>query len=251
MKALFRYIHIIIILVPLFGYAQKTSTGTSQVVYQTDVLTITRLTNHTYVHTSFFQSETFGKVPCNGMIVVNHRDAVIFDTPTDDKSTAALIGWMKHKMKFNIRAVVPTHFHEDCVGGLNEFHKHKIPSYASTKTIQLAKERQSNIPTHAFEDSLTLSVGNKKVHVQFFGEGHTRDNVVGYFPGDHVLFGGCLIKELGAGKGNLADANVAAWPETVERIKNKHPETRIVVPGHGKHGDGSLLDYTIRLFEKQ
>lgn len=31
------------------------------------------------------------------------------------------------------------------------------------------------------------------------------------------MFGGCLIKELDAGKGYLGDANVADWSSTVEK----------------------------------
>jgi metallo-beta-lactamase class B len=91
-------------------------------------------------------------------------------------------------------------------------------------------------------------VGDESIIVKFFGEGHTKDNVVGYFPSEHVLFGGCLIKELDASKGYLGDATIAEWSLTVERIKKEYPNLKIVVPGHGEHGDGKLLDYTIQLF---
>ena len=70
-----------------------------------------------------------------------------------------------------------------------------------------------------------------------------------YFPEDNVLFGGCLIKSVGAGKGYLGDANTIAWPGTVHKIKLKYPKTEIVIPGHGKWGGTELLDYTIELFK--
>jgi hypothetical protein len=38
---------------------------------------------------------------------------------------------------------------------------------------------------------------------KFFGEGHTKDNVVAYFLSEKILFGGCLLKELEASKGYL------------------------------------------------
>ncbi len=45
------------------------------------------------------------------------------------------------------------------------------------------------------------------------GAGHTKDNVVVYFPKERILFGGCFIKDNKAtGMGNIADADLAAWP---------------------------------------
>lgn len=63
-----------------------------------------------------------------------------------------------------------------------------------------------------------------------------------------VLFGGCLVKEVGAEKGNVADANVQEWPLTIAGIKEQHPDIKIVIPGHGKPGGITLLDYTATLF---
>ncbi|HEU4608625.1 MAG TPA: MBL fold metallo-hydrolase, partial [Chitinophagaceae bacterium] len=146
-------------------------------------------------------------------------------------------------------AVIPTHFHNDCLGGLKAFDKHHIPSYAYFKTIALAKENNFAIPRNSFSDSLALKVGQETVIAKFFGEGHTKDNIVGYFPAEKVMFGGCLIKELGAGKGYLGDANVAAWSNTVEKVRNEFPNVKIIVPGHGAYGNKRLLDYTIRLFK--
>ncbi|GHT07754.1 hypothetical protein FACS1894139_16530 [Planctomycetales bacterium] len=95
---------------------------------------------------------------------------------------------------------------------------------------------------------MELPVGSKKIYAEFIGEGHTQDNIIGYFPTDSVMFGGCLIKEIGAGKGNLEDANAQAWSATVKKLKQKYPPTKIVVPGHGKYGGMELLDYTMTLF---
>ena len=65
-----------------------------------------------------------------------------------------------------------------------------------------------------------------------------------------MLFGGCLIKAQGAGKGNLADADVEAWPVTVKSVKERFKHAHTVVPGHGKHGGTDLLDYTITKFSE-
>ncbi|GAA4432220.1 BcII family subclass B1 metallo-beta-lactamase [Ravibacter arvi] len=235
-------------LVIILGLKAYAGGDKPEVAYRTETLVITRLAENVYEHTSFLNTRTFGKVPCNGMVITAGKEAVVFDTPADDPTSAELIAWISSDVPRIIKAVVATHFHEDCVGGLREFRKHSIPSHASFGTIKLTKAAGFPVPDKGFREALALGVGDKKVEVRFFGEGHTRDNVVGYYPDEKVLFGGCLIKELNAGKGNLADANVKAWAETVRKVKAAYPDVKVVIPGHGKTGDKSLLDYTIGLF---
>lgn len=230
--------------------AQKKNAFKPEVIYKSKGLIVTRIAPHSFEHTSFLQTDDFGNVPCNGLVVTNNKEAIIFDTPTNDESSEELIKCIREKLHCNITAIIPTHFHNDCLGGLKAFDKHQIPSYAYFKTIALAKENKYAVPQNSFNDSLVLKIGDEKVTAKFLGEGHTRDNVVGYFAADHIMFGGCLIKELDATKGYLGDANVADWSGTVEQVKKAYPDVKIIVPGHGDYGDKALLDYTIALFRK-
>ncbi|MBV7267886.1 subclass B1 metallo-beta-lactamase [Winogradskyella luteola] len=229
----------------------NTQSVDSLTVYQTENLIIKKLSNHIYQHVSFLNTDDFGKVECNGMLVVNENEGVVFDTPTDNKSSLELINFTTNDLKKKITAIIPTHFHEDCVGGIQAFEQHNIPAYASTQTIELLKENGQifSSPIKDFDGSLTLSIGNKKVYAKYFGEGHTKDNIIGYFPESNAIFGGCLIKTVGASKGYLDDANTNKWSETVQKIKLKYPGTKIVIPGHGKSGGTELFHYTIKLFE--
>lgn len=236
---------IIVMLLIAFGYISLHA----QIVYQSETLLINKISEHVYEHTSFMDVKEFGKVSCNGMVVASGNEVIILDTPADDETSRELIEWVTQSQKCKITAVVPTHYHADNLGGLNEFHRQGIPSYAYNKTIRMAKEFTLPIPQHGFDKSMDLKVGNEKVHVEFFGEGHTRDNIVGYFPSGDILFGGCLIKESGAGKGNLAESNVKAWSEAVRKIKKKYPDVKKIIVGHGKSGGIELLDYTINLFD--
>ncbi|KAA3623203.1 MAG: subclass B1 metallo-beta-lactamase, partial [Bacteroidetes bacterium] len=104
------------------------------------------------------------------------------------------------------------------------------------------------IPQNGFEESLELTVGKMKLINAYCGGGHTHDNIVCYVPDDEVLFGGCLIKAVGAGKGFLGDADVENWSKTVSKVKEQFGEAKIVIPGHGKCGGTELLDYTIEKF---
>lgn len=218
-------------------------------VYHSEDLIIIQISENAFLHTSFLQTNDFGKVPCNGMVVRNSNEVVVFDTPTNNKSAEDLINFFGEKLHCKINAVVPTHFHDDCLGGLASFHKSKIPSFGNFSTIELAKTNNVVVPKNGFNDSLKLNIGNTYAVVKYFGQGHTKDNVVGYFPNENILFGGCLIKELDATKGFLGDANVSEWSNTVEKVKQQFPNVQIVIPGHGKIGGKDLLDYTIKLFK--
>lgn len=250
MKAIVKTLFTIIFSLTIINCsAQKKVVFKPKVVYRSQSLIITQLSKNSFEHTSFLQTNDFGNVPCNGLIVKNGNETIIFDTPANDTGSKELISWIKETLQCKINAIIPTHFHNDCLGGLNTFDENEIPSYAYFRTIELAKENNFTVPGNSFSDSLILKVGREKVIVKFFGEGHTKDNVVGYFPAENVLFGGCLIKESGAGKGYLGDANVADWSGTVEKVKREYPDVKIIIPGHGKHGDKKLLDYTIQLFK--
>ena len=216
--------------------------------YESATLKIEPLTEHTYLHVSYLETESFGKVACNGMIVISDGEAIVFDTPTNDAVSEELLDWLKSN-DLDVKAVVATHFHEDCLGGLQAFHDKLIPSYATQKTIDLVKDKGVAIPTIGFSNTLKLQAGTEDIILDFVGEGHTVDNIVGYFPKDKTLFGGCLVKSVGAGKGNLEDANIEEWSKTVSKIKVRYPNATLIIPGHGQYGDKGLLDYTIALFK--
>lgn len=252
MKVFIHTLLIIIISTTLLNcITQKQDGFKPKEIYKSNDLIITQITENSFEHTSFKQTNDFGNVPCNGLFVRNNNEVIIFDTPTNDKSSEELIKWIKETLHCKINAIIPTHFHDDCLGGLKAFDANNIPSYANFKTIDLAKENSFVAPKNSFKDSLILKVGEKNIIVKFFGEGHTKDNVVGYFPSENIIFGGCLIKAIDAGKGYLGDANITEWSSTVEKIKKEYPNVKIIVPGHGEYGNKRLLDYTIKLFKTQ
>ena len=81
---------------------------------------------------------------------------------------------------------------------MKEFHKQNIKSYANAHTIELAKQQHFETPKYDFKDSLSIKAGAKIITNTFFGEAHTKDNIVTYIPSEKVLFGGCAIKSLNA-----------------------------------------------------
>jgi glyoxylase-like metal-dependent hydrolase (beta-lactamase superfamily II) len=176
--------------------------------------------------------------------------------------------------------VIVTHFHLDRIGGDGPFLDAGVPIWGSEQTVRLLAERGETMrqttvdavdpgdaglaslraemadealrpPDHVFRaahvgDGIHLTFGGETVEVFYPGAGHSPDNLVVDFPARRILFGGCLIKS-GDDVGNLADADLAAWPASVKALQRFAPA--IVVPGHGDRLDPGLLDHTIQVVE--
>ncbi len=216
--------------------------------YSSKTLQVEQINQHVYRHISNLVIPGYGTFPCNGLVYMKDGAAVVVDTPIDSTVSEELIVWIESR-DVEIVAVIPTHFHVDCLGGLGAFHRHGIPSFANASTVERAGAMgEYPVPQNSF-DGRFEDVEGLSVIVEHPGPGHTFDNVVAYLPEERVLFGGCLIKEVGAGRGNLADADTLAWAGTVRRVRDRYPKARIIVPGHGEYGGVELLDYTIRMFD--
>lgn len=68
----------------------------------------------------------------NFAVYKSNFEALVFDTPASEEASVELINWIENNQKSAVKGVVVTHFHWDCLGGLNEFHAKNIPSYASS-----------------------------------------------------------------------------------------------------------------------
>jgi metallo-beta-lactamase class B len=208
---------------------------------------ITRLTDHAYLIQSSFSCN--GSLDCNHLLVIDNKDLVLINTPVTDSLTAILLTYIEKKFNRKVTKVIVSHFHEDSSGGLAETKKHGITSYASTKTKDLLIKRNKNIDV-VFKDSLKIPLQTSEIQLFYFGPGHSVDNIVTWIPREKILFGGCLLKSTSArDKGNIKDADIATWPLTVNKVKNRFRNAKIVIPGHSTIGDSMIFDHTIRIAE--
>ncbi|UUX96399.1 MBL fold metallo-hydrolase [Aquabacterium sp. J223] len=102
---------------------------------------------------------------------------------------------------------------------------------------------EQRMPTRTFDQTLTLSVGNKTVELIKVGPAHTRGDVVAYVPADRLVFtGDVLFHEVHP---LLFPGGVDSWLAACDRILSWDVEQ--VVPGHGpltdKRGVQGLKDY--------
>ncbi len=239
---------VIILFALISGKVLGQNLGDSLIVLTEDV-SLVKVTDKVYIHRSMLQTNDFGKVSCNGMLYIVDGEASIVDTPTDLPQTEVLLSWLEDQ-DVQVTSVIVNHFHADCLAGLSAFHSRNIPSYGNLQTQRLALADSVVAPLYTFTDSLIVKVGSGHIVSLFPGQAHTIDNTVSYVPSEQVLFGGCMMKSLKAGKGNLEDANVEQWSETIEQVRILFPDMEYVIPGHGRHGSIDLLDYTIEMFEE-
>ncbi|MEO7044754.1 MAG: hypothetical protein ABI091_05565, partial [Ferruginibacter sp.] len=70
-----------------------------------DHLKLLQVSKHVYQHISFLNTKDFGRVECNGMLVVHNGQAVIFDTPADNDGSEDLINYVTQNLRAKILAV--------------------------------------------------------------------------------------------------------------------------------------------------
>ena len=221
----------------------------NEIVYKSSNIEIIKISDNIFQHISYLETEKWGRVSCNGMIFKSNDECVVFDTTPNDSSSLELINVIDSIFNVKIKFLVVNHFHGDCLGGVKSFINSDIKVVANKKTIDLARKDSIFFDAIIFENENILEVGGEKVVNRFLGEGHTQDNIVSFIISKKVLFGGCLVKELGASKGYLEDANINEWARTIERVREVFPKINMVVPGHGKAGSIELLEYTKELFD--
>lgn len=214
--------------------------GQEKAIKVSEKLTLTQLNERTYIHTVDYS---------NGLVYVVEKDAIIISTPPTDSATLELVDYIENKLKAKVIACIVDHWHYDAMEGIDILHQKNIPTYSYSLTQKIAKDKGLPMPKNAFEDSLSIAIGDKKVEARYFGPSHSADDIVIWLPDEQILFGSCGVKSKGGWVGNIADAHLWEWKPTIKKVRAAYPNVKIVVPGHGKHGDYSLLYNTMQIFD--
>lgn len=230
-----QYLFIILI----FAYSLQLL-GQEKTINVSENLTLTQLNKNTYV-------QTYNN--SNGLVYLVNNEAVIISTPPSDSATSDLVNYIEQTLKAKVIACIVDHWHYDAMEGIDVLHKRGIISYSYSLTKKIAKNKGLPAPQNTFEDSLVLAFGDKKVVARYFGPSHSADDITVWLPDEQILFGSCGVKSKGGWVGNIADAYLGEWSSTIQKVKATYHNAETVVPGHGKHGDTSLLSYTIKMFE--
>ena len=197
-------------------------------------------------------------------LVQGRTGTLLIDTGTMLTEAAAIDADVQQIAGRRVTHVVLTHKHFDHVLGSGVFTGAEIYcappvfDYLTTATEQLradalrygadADEIDRAIavlrpPQHAI-DNAVVDLGNRKVTIAHLGHAHTDADLVVVVPGDDgervVVFTGDLIEESGDPAID-ADSDVAAWPDTLDRLLAIGGRDAVYVPGHGSIVDAEFV----------
>lgn len=231
-------------LINYIAYSQEANS----IIKITNDIELHKISSRAYLHVSYINYPNYGRIAANGILLVNNKEAFLFDTPWNDSLTTILVKWINDSMNIKITGFIPNHWHEDCMGGLGFLHSQQVESYANITTASIAREKGLPVVKNVFKDSLLLQLADIQIACYYLGAAHTMDNIVIWVPSEKLLFPGCIVKSLNSGNlGNTADGDINAYSLTIEKLISKFPEAKIVVPGHGMPGGIELIRHTQNL----
>ncbi|WP_426756520.1 subclass B1 metallo-beta-lactamase [Myxococcus sp. Y35] len=219
----------------------ETRTGHRNEYVLADDVSVHQLAPGVWRHVTVVDTERFGRVYTNGLIVEDGETSLLVDTGWDARQGALLLSWARDTLRRPVRAAVVTHYHTDRLGGVPALVPHGIPVHGLEETARIAAALDLPGPSETFTESQSMG----PLELFFPGAGHAKDNVVVWHRESGVLFGGCFVKDATSKDlGNLEDADVGAWPASLQRVRQRFPEARVVIPGHGQPGGPELLSHT-------
>lgn len=201
---------------------------------------VAQIAHDLWVHTTIGRLPDGSPYAANGAILEEGNHSILFDVGWTPEQAETLLEWARIKLKHPVTAAYVTHFHNDRGGGIPALERRHIPVFATQATMDLARSSRQPVADHRIDVPSTPTSVAADALIFYPGAGHTKDNVVVYFPHDRVLFGGCFLKAANAaGIGNVADADVVAWPESIKKMQAAFPQAKSVIPGHGPMGEGA------------
>ena len=208
---------------------------------QADV-SVRRLTDRVWVHTTTHRLPDGSKIPSNGLIVGADDHAVLVDTAWGVSETRAVLDWSELTLGRPVTRAVLTHGHEDRTAGLQVLRERGIELIYAAEATLGGQSRPEDVLLKATGAQIPVADG---VVVFYPGAAHAPDNLMVWIEPEDVLFGGCAIRaESATGLGNTADADLAGWRRAIHYVLSRYPEPRWVVPGHGETGGADLLVLT-------
>jgi glyoxylase-like metal-dependent hydrolase (beta-lactamase superfamily II) len=189
--------------------------------------------------------------------------ALLVDTGTTLTEAHAIYDDVRQIAGCDVTHVVLTHKHFDHVLGSGGFPDAQVfcaPEVSDylTDIAQLRDDALSygadateidhaiaalRAPQHAVDDAI-VDLGNREVTIARPGGGHTDADLVVSVPGAAgeraVIFAGDLIEESGDPAIDV-DSDVAAWPDTLDRLLTIGGPHAIYVPGHGSVVDAEFV----------
>ncbi len=213
-------------------------------------VTLSKIADNVWVHTTHYTLPGQSPIPSNGLVVVDGDDVTLVDGAWGELATISLLEKVRIETGKPVTKLIVTHHHADRTAGVDAAEWQGVQVFTHPDTPALAAKAGFPAPNTSVAalkaPKSRTKVGN--LEVAYPGHGHASDNLVVYVPSAGVLYAGCAVRGAGVKTlGNVEDANLSEWSKSLAWVKATYPKTQIVVPGHGKGANLSLVDATLAL----
>ena len=185
--------------------------------------------------------------------LVNGDGAMAIDSQFMQTAEICVAG-LKQRAPKGIELLINTHHHGDHTSGNGAFRPvvKRILAHENCVTWQrrVAEEAAAKPPApgaappaplvvadSTFKDTWTVDFGNEKVHVRYFGPGHTSGDAVIFFEQANVIHAGDLLfRRVHPRVDAPAGASVVNWHGIQQKTIAAHGNDTAFIFGHGKDG---------------
>lgn len=217
-------------------------------------VTLSKIADNVWVHTSTYTIPGHSPIPVNGLVIVDGEEVILADAVWGELATLSLLETVESEIGKPVTKLITTHHHADRVMGVDAAEWKGIEVFTHPDTPALAARNGWPVPNTSVaalkQPKSRTKIGN--VEIAYPGPGHASDNLVVYVPSANILYGGCAVRGAESESlGNVSDANLKTWAESLAWVKATYPNAKLVVPGHGKGADLRLIDHTMNLLASE
>lgn len=205
---------------------------------------LSKINDEVWVHTTYTIIDGYS-VPANGLLINSRNGLYLIDATWNDQLADELLTLIEKNFHKHVKKAIITHHKIDRVGGIQALLDAKIPVETTSFIAKMCKEAGYPQIEPTLDRSPVLKLGKTIIETYYPGEAHTRDNIVIWLPQYKILFGDMIFALEQENVGIIDEANMSAWPYTMQNLINKYPDAKVVIPGHKNWGDFSLLSHTI------
>ncbi len=217
-------------------------------------VTLSKIADNIWVHTTNYTLPGQKPISSNGLVVVEGEEVTLVDGAWGELATLSLIEKVRSETGKPVTKMIVTHHHADRTAGVDAAEWQGVKIFTHPDTPVLAARAGYPAPNTSVA-ALKAPKSRTKVgslEVAYPGHGHASDNLVVYAPSAGILYGGCAVRGSGvASLGNIEDADLSKWSESLQWVKATYPKAKVVVPGHGQGANLSLIDGTLALIRAE
>lgn len=227
-----------------------TAIGTAGALSKNYPISLQKIAEDVWVHTSNYTVPGRPPIPSNGLIVADGDELIVVDTAWGEKATESLLEKVKTEIGKPVTKLIITHHNLDKLAGVDvmEFAGVEVFTHPLTpiKSVQAGHPVPNTSVAALKEARSRTKVGS--VEIAYPGVAHSEENLIVYIPSQKILYGGYAVKGAEVTSiGNVAEANLKAWPASLNWVKATYPETQIVVPARGKGAGLNLINKTLAM----